>query len=276
MARASGEASGALQNTSPFTNYLSGGITLAGNTTIFTSGGGNLIESGTITDGGNGENYSLTKSGAGTLFSRARATTREARSSMAAPCKSASAAPAAMILGNISRQWRASFLTVRTSPSYSNGVVSGGFYYGGSISGTGSVTQAASYGTLVLNGQNTYSGATNVNNGATLSAVPGALGGTMTINVGTTATSQLDFFAAGTGAPPSTSRRAPISISAAATSIGRLGFLVGSTGNYEQLNLTSGGLGGGIVTRRRGRGAHPHQHAARFCSTTAGRPMSIP
>ena len=231
--------SGALQNGSAFTSYLSGGITLTGNTMIVTSGAGNLIETGNITD--NQLGFSLTKGGAGTLFLAGAANYTGGTFLTGGALQIGLGGTSGSLLGAINNMGALIF----DRPD------SAGYGYSGVISGTGSVTQAASYGSLILTGQNTYSGATNVNNGGALSVEPGALAGSMTINVGTTATSQLDFFAAGTGGVINLASGANVNLSGS-NSIGRLGFLVGGSSNFEQLNLTGGGVlnvgfGGGVI-----------------------------
>ncbi len=190
---------GAMQNGSPFASYLSGGITLAGSTTnsIVTGGLGNLIESGNITD--NQLGYSLTKGGAGTLFLTGTSNYLGGTFITGGALQIGLGATTGTILGPVTLSNNSALIFDRPD--------SAGYYFAGAISGAGSVTQAGTYGSLVLTGQNSYTGATNVNSGGTLSVEPGALAsmvggnlvGSSVINVGTTTTSQLDFFAAGRG-----------------------------------------------------------------------------
>ena len=220
-------ASGALQNSSPFTTYFTGGITLAGNTTIGANGAGNILETGTIID--NGAGFGLTKNGISTLI-LAGATNFGGNTTISqGTLEIGDGSTAGSVQGNILDN--GSLVFNRTDNA---------IYFSGSITGSGSVTQGASTGTLILNGQNTYSGPTNVNSGGTLSTVAGALAGTLTINVGTTTSSQLDFYAGGSGATIALAAGANLNLGGT-SSVGRLGFLVGSTGNYDSVVLSGGG-----------------------------------
>ena len=223
-----GGASGALQNTSPFTNYLTGGITLAGNTTIFTGGGGgNILESSTITD--NGAGFNLTKTGVSTLILAGATNFGGGLTITAGTLEIGDGGNTGSVQGNILDN--GSLVFNRTDSA---------FYYPGSISGAGSVTQGASTGTLVLTGANTYTGATNVNSGGTLNVAPGALAGSTSINVGTSVTSQLNFYAGGSGATIDLAAGASLNLGGT-SSVGRLGFLVGDLNDYDSVGFVSGG-----------------------------------
>ena len=142
---------GALQNSSAYTSVLTGGITLASNattTSIVTAGTGNILETGAITDGGNGLNASLTKGGSGTLFLTGNSNYGGGTTISAGTLQIGYGGTSGNILGSVSNNGALVF----------NRPDAAGFYFSGNISGAGSVTQAASFGTLALNGNNSYTG----------------------------------------------------------------------------------------------------------------------
>ena len=216
---------GALQNSSPYTVYLTGPVTLASNSSIVTSGTGGLILSGSITD--NTVGYGLTVGGNGTLFLTGTSNYTGGTTITSGALQLGLGGSTGSVIGNIVDN--ASLVFNRADAPF----------YSGTISGTGNVTLAGT-GTLTLNGANTYSGVTTVTSGGTLSVGPGSLGNTSSVVVGTTVTSTLNLYADNAGAPVTLAPGATMTLGGA-NSEARLGFQLGTPSAYDELILTANG-----------------------------------
>ena len=215
-----------------------GPITLAGNSSI--GGVGTLNLSGSISDGGYA--FGITKVGTGTTVFSATNTYTGGTTISAGTLQIGNNAAAGSILGNITNN---SALVFNRSDSIT---------FGGSISGTGTLTHASTLGTLTLSNASTYTGATIASAGGTLSVVPGALAGTSAVFVGAPAvpggpsfTSTLDFFADNVGAAANFAPGATMTLGGPGSSA-RIGLQLNAPGTNDAIILTQFLGSGGTLT----------------------------
>jgi autotransporter-associated beta strand protein len=209
-------------------NLGTGAVTMNANRTITMSGSLATTVGGAIGDGGNGYSLTLAGSGAGALIltgssTYTGATTIGAGSSLSLGGTTGALSLSSAIIDN------GTFSLSRTN------TITQGTDFASVISGTGVVRQSGT-GTSVLNGANTYTGATNITAGTlSVSSLNSVVGGTSSSNLGAPVT-----VANGTIGIGSTTTAGALTYTGTGETTDRVINLAGTTGGAT---LTQSGTG---------------------------------